>query len=124
MISKVQSRCSRLLDHRHFRYRITRIPYIAMLGSPKEGGFGLMPFEQHVQSRHACLLMKTLNLLFQYLHHPYAFLVLDLLSHHSPTYIPLLFLLWDGLTNFSETNLVVGLSSYHFLTVSNALCLR
>ena len=89
MISKVQSRCSRLLDHGHFRCRITGIPYIAMLGSPKEGGFGLIPFEQHVKSRHACLLIRTLNLLFQDIHHPYAFLVLDLLAHNSPTYTPL-----------------------------------
>ena len=89
MISKVQSRCSRLLDHGHFRCRITGIPYIAMLGSPKEGGFGLIPFEQHVKSRHACLLIRTLNLLFQDKHHPYAFLVLDLLAHKSPTYTPL-----------------------------------
>jgi hypothetical protein len=72
MISKVQSRCSRLLDHGVFRCGITGIPYIAMLGSPKEGGFGLIPFEQHVKSRHACLLMRSLNLLFQDIHHPYA----------------------------------------------------
>ena len=57
-----------------------------MIGTPREGFFGVLPLSQHCCSRHVCLLTRNLKLSVTLDPPPYVLLISDLLALNSPPY--------------------------------------
>jgi hypothetical protein len=85
-LSPVISRTRKLMDHGNFNCNITGLPQRTLLGTPREGGFGLLPSLQHCCSRHVFLLTRTLKLSGTLDPPPYVLLISDLLALNSPPY--------------------------------------